>query len=411
MSSLEQSIESPSPSTHKWRQHFLLDMPQAHPNCIWMHACSVGEVASILPLIHWLHTQHHHIHLTVVTRTGMLHAQRHLSNISNTSISYLPWDLPSLMPQFTRTLQPALLLLAETEFWPGMLKACHKQAVKVVGINTRISDRSFPKYHATRFFWKRWLTHVDLFLPQNDTDAKRLIAIGVKPERTHVAGNLKYAIQASPVDTQSLRRHVDASMQRPIILLASSHEDEEQRILDMYSQWHQQQPDALVIIVPRHPERFEHVAELIQSRGHRLSRWSEGDISPQADVILIDAMGILQTLYSITDIAIIGGSLVPVGGHNPIEAAIYGRGVITGQYIQNFRDIMADMQAQDAAIIAHSDKDLEQAVVRLMQQPHELRKLNASAAHFMQDKAQVLPRICEAIAPFLPTPPTTSTCD
>jgi len=341
----------------------------------------------------------------------MQHAQRHLSKLSNTSISYLPWDLPSLMPRFTRTLQPALLLLAETEFWPGMLKACHKQGIKIVGINTRISDRSFPKYHATRFFWKRWLAHVDLFLPQNDTDVKRLIAMGVKPERTHVAGNLKYATQASSVDTESLRRHIDASMHRPIILIASTHEDEEQRILNMYPQWHQQQPDALLIIVPRHPERFEHVAELIQSRGYSLARWSEGKISPQADIILVDAMGVLQTLYSITDIAIIGGSLAPVGGHNPIEAAIYGRGVITGQYIQNFRDIMADMQSHNAAIIAHSDNDLEQVVVRLIQHPHELQQLNASAAHFMQDKAQVLQRICQAITPFLPTPPTEPQCD
>lgn len=386
---------------HKWRQHFLLDMPEPKPGCIWLHACSVGEVASITPLLQQLHALGHSLHLTVITRTGMQHAQRQIGDIA--SISYLPWDLPTLMQRFVDTLKPALLLLAETEFWPGMFKACQKNIIPMVGINTRISDRSFPKYHASRYFWKRWLAPVSLFLPQSPLDAERLIAMGVHPEKIHVAGNLKYAVQAPDIDSLTLRKKLDPSLQRPILLLASTHDDEEKRLLAMLPEWHRLQPDLLTIIVPRHPERFNHVAELINDQGLQYARWSDEQINKNSQIILIDGMGILQSLYSITDIAVIAGSLTPIGGHNPIEAAVCGRGVITGPYIQNFRDIMNDMQTAGAAIVTKSDNELEAAVARLLQHPHELRQLNGQSALFMQNKSQVLVKILDTIAPFLPS--------
>jgi 3-deoxy-D-manno-octulosonic-acid transferase len=392
----------PHQQPHKWRQHFLLDMPESQPTCIWLHACSVGEVASIIPLLEELHTLGYSLHLTVITRTGMQHAQRQLGNIA--TISYLPWDLPSLMQRFVNTLKPSLLLLAETEFWPGMFKACKRNNIPVIGINTRISDRSFPKYHASRYFWKRWLAPVNLFLPQSPLDAERLIAMGVPPEKIHISGNLKYAVQAPNVDCHGLREKLDPSLERPILLLASTHHDEEKRLLSMLPEWLHLQPDLLTIIVPRHPERFNHVAELISNQGLKYSRWSDAQINRESKVILLDGMGILQSLYSIADITIIAGSLVDIGGHNPIEATVCGRGVVTGPYVQNFREIMNDMQAAGAAIVTNSDKELEAAIIRLLQQPHELRQLNAQAALFMQDKSQVLSKIINAIKPFLPSP-------
>jgi len=389
---------------HKWRQHFLLDTPKAKPNCIWLHACSVGEVASITPLLQHLHTLGHSLHLTVITRTGMQHAQRRLGDIA--SLSYLPWDLPTLMQRFVNTLKPGLLLLAETEFWPGMFKACQKNDIPIIGVNTRISDRSFPKYHASRYFWKRWLAPVELFLPQSILDAERLISMGVDADKTHVAGNLKYALQAPDVDCNALRRRLDSSLERPILLLASTHDNEEKRLLSMLPEWHRLQADLLTIIVPRHPERFDHVGELISTQGLQYSRWSDAQINTHSQVILIDGMGILQSLYSIADIAVIAGSLANIGGHNPLEAAVCGRGVVTGPNIQNFREIMHDMQVTEAAIVASSDSELKEAVSRLLQHPHELRQLNAQAALFMQNKSQVLINILDAIQDFLP-----STCD
>jgi 3-deoxy-D-manno-octulosonic-acid transferase len=172
----------------------------------------------------------------------------------------------------------------------------------------------------------------------------------------------------------------------------------------MLPEWLHLQPDLLTIIVPRHPERFNHVAELIGDQGLKYSRWSDAQINKESQVILIDGMGILQSLYSIADITMIAGSLVDIGGHNPIEATVCGRGVVTGPYVQNFREIMNDMQAAGAAIVTSSDQELKAAIIRLLQQPHELRQLNAQAALFMQDKSQVLPEILHAIKPFLPSP-------
>ncbi|MFQ5345267.1 MAG: 3-deoxy-D-manno-octulosonic acid transferase [Mariprofundus sp.] len=392
----------------KWRQHFTIDRPQAKPGCIWVHACSVGEVASVTPLIRALLEQGHRIHLTVVTATGFAHADRLLGN--SISLSFLPWDLPTTMRRLVRALQPALLLLAETEFWPGMLSACKKQDIPVIGINTRISDRSFPRYRASRRLWKRWLAPVCLFLPQSQTDAERLIAMGVKSEKIEVAGNLKYAIKIPDVDSGALRKTLDNSSSRPILIIASTHAGEDSLLLDMWPAWHSICPDLLTIIVPRHPERFDQVAELLQERGHSLSRWSElhdrdtdgsHALPHHVNFVLLDGMGILTGLYTIADLVIVGGSLIDIGGHNPLEAAICGRGVVTGPHVQNFRDIMADMQQAEAAIISRNPSDMDAAIIRLLSHPDELRHLNASAALFMQDRSRILDRMLAAIEPWM----------
>ena len=378
----------------KWRQQFGLDLPAARPGCIWLHACSVGEVGSVAPLVEALLSRGHQVHLSVVTATGFAHAGRLLGD--RVTLSYLPWDLPGSMTRFIRRLEPALLLLTETEFWPGMLAACRRQQLPVIGINTRISDRSFPRYRASRLLWRRWLAPVSLFLAQSSQDAERLAAIGVPEERIRVVGNLKYAVTAPQVDAEALRRQLDTSGERPILLVASSHEGEEAMILDMWSRWHAIRRDLLTVIVPRHPERFAAVAELIGERGHRLRRWSEGGTN-EADFILIDAMGVLGRLYAVADIAVIAGSLTDIGGHNPLEAAVCGRGVVTGPHVQNFREIMRDMQRADAAIVCRDRFELEASISRLLSHPDELRRLHAEASLFIADKGRVVERMLQAI--------------
>ncbi|MES0371310.1 MAG: 3-deoxy-D-manno-octulosonic acid transferase [Mariprofundaceae bacterium] len=389
----------------KWKQHLAIALPQAYSQgCVWVHACSVGEVNSIAPLIHWLLSQNQHIHLTVVTRTGMQHAERLFND--QIHISYLPWDLPGRAAKLIDHIRPHLLLLTETEFWPGMLGACKQRDIPVIGINTRISDRSFPRYKATGWLWKRWLKPVRFFLAQSRIDAERLEALGIEKERIKPVGNLKYAISTPEVDADQVRAKVDPSKQKPIILIASTHHNEEQQILKMWPIWKKSGPDLMLLIVPRHPQRFDEVAKEIESIGKPYSRWSD---LPRAqehhqpeDIILIDAMGVLQKLYTIADIAIIGGTLVPVGGHNPLEAAICGRGVITGPHVENFQEIMHDMKSGNAAIVANDADEMEQAVSRLLQHPGELHDLHARAAHFISERGDVLEQVCDAIGPWLP---------
>ncbi|MDX8403217.1 MAG: 3-deoxy-D-manno-octulosonic acid transferase [Mariprofundaceae bacterium] len=388
----------------KWRQQFTLDLPSPHPGSVWLHACSVGEVSSVAPLIRALIKQGHPVHLTVVTATGFNHAERLLGN--EISLAFLPWDLPTAMSRMLERLQPALLLLAETEFWPGMLKACRNQHIPVIGINTRISDRSFPRYQASRWFWQHWLAPVNLFLAQSDIDRDRLIALGIPNSKVQTAGNLKYAVSAPNVDANALRLKFDSSGTRPILVIASTHEGEDARLLDMWPAWHAACPELLTIIVPRHPQRFDQVADLIQQHGLSLSRWSEQqsdeDVINQ-DVLLLDAMGLLTQLYSIADAVIIAGSLENIGGHNPLEAAICGRGIVSGPHVQNFRGIMAEMQQAEAAIICRDDHEVEAAVCQLLTEPLELKKLHANATLFIEDRSHVLDRMLDAIEPWLPT--------
>jgi len=359
----------------------------------------VGEVNSIAPLVHWLLNRQQQVHLTVVTRTGMQHAQRLFPD--RIHISYLPWDLPGRMAKLIDHLRPHLLLLTETEFWPGMLNGCKRREIPVLGINTRISDRSFPRYRATAALWKHWLAPVRLFLAQSRIDAERLEALGIDNDRIRTVGNLKYAITPPATDADKVRARIDPSKQKPVLLVASTHHDEEKKILGMWKRWKQTKPDLMMLIVPRHPERFDEVACDIESAGYPYSRWSDKPNSPN-DIMLVDAMGVLQQLYPIADIAIVGGTLVPVGGHNPLEAAICGRGVITGPYVQNFREIMDDMKHENAAIVAADAADMEQAVLRLLHHADELRELHAHAAQFIGERGDVLKKVCDAIAPWLP---------
>jgi len=377
----------------------MLQLPATRAGCIWVHACSVGEVGSVAPLINAILNKGDEVHLTVVTATGFAHAHRLLGE--HISISYLPWDLPTIFSRFVRTLKPALLLLAETEFWPGMFAACHQQDVPVIGINTRISDRSFPRYHASRPLWKSILKPVSLFLAQSEVDALRLVAMGVASDKVRVAGNLKYAITPPEVDASALREKIDPGGSRPILLVASTHEKEDEKILDMWPVWHACCPDLLTVIVPRHPQRFEQVATMITGRGLKLNRWSALQSNTQPDVVMIDAMGVLGKLYTVADLVIIAGSLTNIGGHNPLEAAICGRGAVTGPHIQNFREIMEEMQSEHAAIVAADEYELEQTISRLLTHPDELQQLNGSAALFIRDKGAVLERIMHEIKPWL----------
>ena len=387
----------------KWKQHMALALPPAHiAGCIWIHACSVGEVASIAPLVTRLLEYHHPIHLTVVTKTGMQHASRLFGETIH--ISYLPWDLPGRVARLIDHIKPKLFLLTETEFWPGMLNACRKREIPVIGINTRISDRSFPRYRATKWLWKRWLQPVQLFLAQSSVDAARLSELGIDDERIEPVGNLKYAITPPEVDAGRIRKMIDPSGERPILLAASTHRDEEKQILSMWPLWKDVVPDLMLILVPRHPERFDSVAEQIEATGASFGRWSEmssrSEQHPES-IVLVDTMGLLQKLFTIADIAFIGGSLVPTGGHNPLEAAICGRGVVTGPHVQNFREIMNEMQAAHAAIVCRDALEVEHAVLRLLKHPDELQQLHAKATTYMNEKSGVLDRVLHAIQPWL----------
>ncbi|MDQ6963643.1 MAG: 3-deoxy-D-manno-octulosonic acid transferase, partial [Mariprofundales bacterium] len=393
----------------RWRHHLTLDLPPTRSGSIWIHACSMGEVASVTPLIRALITQGEQMHLTVVTKTGFANACRLLADelaARTLTVAFISWDLPRLMERMITRLQPKGLLLTETEFWPGMLAACRRHSVVVVSINTRISDRSFPRYYATRWLWRRWLAPIALFLPQSIIDGERLVALGIAAERVVACGNLKTAVTPPVVDASSLRQRIDPSESRPILLIASSHDGEERELLAQWSQWQQQQPNLLVLLVPRHPERFDIVVEECQQLGFSVCRWSaDTPLTADDTVMVVDAMGVLGKLFTIADLVVIGGSIANYGGHNPLEAAVCGRGVITGPHVQNFQQLMDDMSSAGGAVVAADGDEVGRAVTHLLSRPDAVRQLHSHAARWMQQHGAVLPKVLQHINRLLDSDP------
>ncbi|MDX8380604.1 MAG: 3-deoxy-D-manno-octulosonic acid transferase [Ghiorsea sp.] len=382
----------------KWQQHMTFQLPHTPHNAVWVHACSMGEVASVAPLIQSLLDDGKKVHLTVVTRTGYAHAKRCFGN--TITQSWLPWDLPFLMARLIKHLKPSLLLLCETEFWPGMLKACKKKDIPIIGVNTRISNRSFPKYFKTRMLWKSWLSAIHLFLAQSELDAERLQKIGIAPDRIKTVGNLKFAVNPPDVDAKTMRSFIDPSLSRPILVVASTHDKEEVKILSCLPTWQSIQPNLLTLIVPRHPERFNAIANLLTEQAIPFTRYAE-ERTGQETVVFINAMGVLTKLYTIADVVFIGGSLTNIGGHNPLEAAVCGRGVVSGEHVQNFKAVYDDMTKHSAAIIVQNDQELSDAISRLLSHPNELQQLNAQASLFMLEQHQVLDKMWNEIKPYL----------
>ncbi|RMH50913.1 MAG: 3-deoxy-D-manno-octulosonic acid transferase [Zetaproteobacteria bacterium] len=375
-----------------------LDLPDPRPGAIWLHACSMGEVGSVVPLIRSFCADGEEVHLTVVTRTGFTRAMRELctpeATAGRVTASYLPWDLPGRIDRMIGHLAPRALLLVETEFWPGMLASCRRRGIPVVGVNTRISDRSFPRYRATALLWRRWLAPVRLFLAQSAIDAERLRALGIEAERVVETGNLKLAVSPPEVDAEALRRRIDPGGRRPILLLASSHAGEEEVVVRHLSRLLEIAPDLLLLIVPRHPERFDQAAESCRTLGFPPVRWSEGvAVDARRSVMVVDAMGVLAGLFAIADLVVVGGSIADCGGHNPLEAAVCGRGVITGPYVQNFRSVMRQLATAGGAVVAEDRQALGDVLVEMVRHPDRLRRLHAHAARWMAQQGDVLARV------------------
>ena len=300
-------------------------LSDAKPGAVWVHAVSVGEVLAVSQLITDLQRQHpdRQIFVSTTTATGQALARQ---RFGENRVFFMPLDFGFAVRRYLDALKPQLIVIAETEFWPNLLHLARKRRTSVAIVNARISDRSFPRYKRFQWFFGRVLSEVDLFLAQTADDAQRLREIGAPTERVRVSGNLKFDVRpnAQPALITGLRAAIGKGS--PIIVCGSTAEGEEEPLLTALKAAQQQFPAAVMILAPRHPERFERVASLISSEGFALQRrslWSP----PQpirSGIFLLDSVGELAAVYELADIAFVGGSLVPTGGHNILEPAQYG---------------------------------------------------------------------------------------
>ena len=352
---------------------------------IWVHAVSVGEVLAVSELVRRLGAEfpQHRVVVSTTTDTGQALARK-LFGAEN--VFYLPLDFAFAVRRWMSALRPELIVIAETEFWPNFLRSARARGARVAIVNARISDRSLPGYRRWRGVLRRVLASADLFLAQTGEDARRLIEIGAPEDRVFVGGNLKYdvAAPAAAVIVGQLRTLLAETGTGPVLVCGSTVVGEEILLIDAFKQVLGGLPAAVMVLAPRHPQRFDEVAELLRRSGvlfHRRSEWNGETL--QGGVLLVDSIGELSSLYALADIAFVGGSLVPRGGHNIIEPAQYGAAIVVGPHTENFRDIVSLFQSRDAVRVVNADEQPAE-FLRLLQNDSERAALGQRAAETLR---------------------------
>jgi len=369
---------------------------------IWIHAVSVGEVLAISGLVGELRNAFPQFRMVISTTTdaGQKLAR---TRFGEANVFYFPLDFGFAVRPYLRTLKPRLIILAETEFWPNFLRLSHRSGSRVAVVNARISNRSLPGYRRFRWALRGILRHVDLFLAQTQEDATRLQHIGAQSDRVRVSGNLKFDVPVPPATAilSSLREEFQRAGARPVIVCGSTVEGEEPLLLTAFQNVLVSHPSAVMILAPRHPERFSEVAELLERnkiRFWRRSSWNHEAIV--SGVLLVDSIGELASLYSLGDIAFVGGSLVPRGGHNIIEPAQYGIPIIVGNHTENFRDIVGLFLDRDAVRIVETAA-LSQAWMELLFNDADRQALGQRGAETLKTQTGATQRTLAALQTLL----------
>ena len=369
---------------------------------IWIHAVSVGEVFAVRGLVEQMGRvmSRYRVVVSSTTDTGQDLARKHFGE---ENVFYFPMDFGFAIRPYLRALKPELVVLAETEFWPNFLRLTHASGARIAVVNARISDRSWPRYRRFRWALRRMLAQVWVFLAQTQADSDRLQAIGADPKRVQVAGNLKFdvSLPAPPPIVESVRQAIAAEKAGPVLVCGSTVEDEERVLLKAFENVRVGHPRAVMILAPRHPERFEAVATLVHELGiplHRRSRWQGEALA--GGVFLVDTIGELAALYSLADLAFVGGSLVPRGGHNIIEPAQHGVAIVTGSHTENFRDIVGLFQRRDAVRIV-TVAELPLTLMQLLQNDAERLALGRRAKETLQSQTGATAKTLDALQRLL----------
>jgi 3-deoxy-D-manno-octulosonic-acid transferase len=369
---------------------------------IWVHAVSVGEVLAVRGLVEQLRQRlpQHRIVISTTTDTGQALA---LKLFGEENVCYFPMDFAFAIRPYLRALRPELVVIAETEFWPNFLRLTHGSGALIAIVNARISDRSWPKYQRFRWALRRMLAHVDLFLAQTEEDRARLESIGAAAERVRVTGNLKFdvGLPVPPPIVNSLRKSFAENAAGPVLVCGSTVDGEEPLLLKAFEGGLVAHPGAVMILAPRHPERFEDIARLLETMGipfWRRSAWQGEPLG--GGVLLLDTIGELAALYALADVAFVGGSLVPRGGHNILEPAQQGVAIVVGNHTENFRDIVGLFQSRDAVRVT-TPVELPLILLELLSNREQRAALGRRAAETMRSQTGATSRTMQALEKLL----------
>jgi len=403
-------------TTHKYRQGLAERLGRVRQfsgrdgrPAIWLHAVSVGEVLAVSRLVDEFVRAFPEFELLIstTTRTGQDLARQ---RFGAERVFYCPLDLPWAVRAYLNALQPRLLVLAETEFWPNLLSGCFHRKIPVAVVNARISDRSWPRYRLLKGLWKPFLSQISRVLVQSEIDAERLKAIGCAPECVSVAGNLKFDVRAAQ-EADATRLLKSLALNLRIVVAGSTLEGEEAALLEVWPVLLAAYPQLAMVLAPRHPERFAAVAALLEQSGIQWTRRSDWRSQPDAaipqirpgQIVLLDTIGELASVYSLAAIAFVGGSLIPAGGHNPLEPAQFGVPIVIGPNYANFRAITDDLLAHDALRIAAKD-DFASTLIELLRDADAANSMGERARHVFEQQAGATERCVASLRELLASP-------
>lgn len=380
---------------------------------IWIHAVSVGEVLTARPLIVELRRRYPALRLFLSTTTvaGQQLARRQLLNVD--AVFYFPFDFGPVVRRTLELVRPRMFIMVETEIWPVLLRECRARGVKTAVVNGRLSSRSFPRYRFIKPFMRRVLEDVDRFCVQSEESARRFIEIGADPGRVVVTGSLKFDSLDLPGQARArerVLRYFRLSSSRPVIVAGSTMKGEEAAVLRAFRRVRASTPSALLILAARHPERFDEVAQLCRQEGWKTVRRTELaiDAEPRADIVVVDTIGELATLYQLGTVVFVGGSLVPTGGHNVLEPAVYGRPIVFGPHMDNFREISDAFVAAGAAVRLDDEAQLERVLVELLGDPVKRARLGAAARALVEANRGAKDRTILVLETLMPGAPPTN---
>jgi 3-deoxy-D-manno-octulosonic-acid transferase len=378
---------------------------------IWVHAASVGEVFCTVPLLKRIKREFPHceIVLTTMTSTGNEAAKTHLPEADR--VLFFPIDHPLTLRRVIKKIQPRLLLIAETELWPNLLRSCGRKGIPIILFNGRISEKSFRGYLFFKFLFKECLKYASLFLMQTMEDQTRIIEIGAESDKTRVVGNLKFD-QTLPSFNQegmaNLAKSIGLQGNEAILIAGSTHPGEEEIFLSLFKELRKIHSHLILILAPRHLVRLEEVERILEKESiswvRRTSLAVDQDHQKQKEppeVILLDTMGELMSLYSLGTLVFIGGSLVPIGGHNPLEPLFFKKCVFFGPYMFHFSEISRRLLEEGGAIQANGKEDLAMHMKRLLKNDRTRRDIGERGYQFLQKHQGATERMFEKIQPYL----------
>jgi 3-deoxy-D-manno-octulosonic-acid transferase len=380
--------------------------PKLEPSGIWVHAVSVGEVQASAALVNTLRQRHPEVPVivTTFTPTGASRARALFKNLAQ--VRYIPYDVPGSVRRFFDRVHPRLAVIFETELWPNLYRECGRRRVPLVLASARLSPRSVGRYRRLGALFRETLAHGVLVAAQGEGDADRFLALGADPGSTHVTGNLKFDFSLPPdIAERGRRLREHYASDRPVWVAGSTHGGaEEEAVLEAHERLRAVHPRALLVMAPRHPNRFGEVADRLERGGVKFFRRSQETSRAAigaAEVLLLDTLGELLDFYAAADVAFVGGSLAPIGGHNLLEPAALGLPILTGPNTFNSEDVARLLIARGAAEVVHDSQELGDRVAALLSDAEARARIGAQGRASVDGNRGALVKLLGLIEPLL----------